>query len=233
MFVLEDFLSAEDRCEIDTNNELKPLIELNNRILIFYSNVVEALSTTLDTPDAVSRFPVFLINLRILRAFHSLSPLLKKGYYVEFNSILRNCHESCFMSEYFIKNPDIAKDWFENPYQINRGGMMKNLEISKDFNEIYAKLCKYTHTDFETMIQSYIRLHPDSKGPEIFKILPFFDKNEAKYSLILELFFLHYCTTQIFHYTKQFKEIDLDFKVQWEQLHAVAEEILRKAISKM
>lgn len=233
MYVLEDFLLAEDKCEIDTNDELKPLIELNNHILIFYSNVVEVLSTTLNTSDAVSRFPVFLINLRLIRAFHSLSPLLKKGYYVEFNSILRNCHESCFISEYLIKNPDIAKEWFENPYQIRREVIMKNLEISKDFNEVYAELCKYTHTDFEKMVQSYTRLHPGSTGPEIFKILPFFDKTEAKYSLILELFFLYYCTTHIFQYTKQFKEFELDFQLQWKELHTLAEEILSKAIPKL
>jgi hypothetical protein len=146
------FLSQEKTCEDETIKIFKRENNFQKKLLNFYIKILKGIKKNdrlhiLDIQD----LSILILNLRIINSLSCNRILINKGYYHDAFSILRIIHESRYLSEYFIDNPEEAERWIDGA-QIGHKEVIEKLGIPAHYNAIYGMLCDFTHSNIDGII---------------------------------------------------------------------------------
>ncbi|MGA2121428.1 MAG: hypothetical protein ABSG49_05220 [Methanoregula sp.] len=203
---LELFLSAENECEEKTNKILRESFALNDELLdlnlrIYDQNFSKEPPLTGEYP-----FAVIVLQNEKLKSLRCLSILLKKGYYSEFHSILRDVLDISRRSQFFLKHPEKSIDWI-NGEEIKFGKINPELSDSENWGSLYGNLCDFTHRHIRSTFWE-TTLYKESHELSLSK-KPTFQKPVA-YSLISDLLAFNFLTFLIFEDFLKTYHNDLD-----------------------
>lgn len=203
---LELFFLAENHCEEETDKQIKKSLYLNDEILdlnlkIYNKYFNQKPPETCDYP-----FAIIVLQNKILKSLRCLTILLKKGYYSEFQSIMRDILDLTRKSQYFLEHPEKSMDWIKGK-EIKFGKINPNLSDSASWGRLYGDLCDFTHGHFRSTFWE-ITIYSESREMSL-KKTPIFQKPIA-YELISRLLTFNLLTFLIFEdFLKKFHN-DLD-----------------------
>jgi hypothetical protein len=122
-----------------------------DQLLTFYTKLIQNLDSDDDHGMDDQDVPIILLNLKIIQLTSCNLHLINNGYYNDAKNILRNIHETRFLSQYFMKNPDAASRWMDGE-QVGYGFVAKQILNPSFENDLYGFLCNFTHSNWPSVI---------------------------------------------------------------------------------
>lgn len=136
----------------------------------------------------------FALAVRGYRALHTAMDALENGYYEIAMTLLRSVYENYVQMDYFVTNPEAARQWIEEDKEFEQGDMRKKLGLSGDFYKLLSR--NYAHPLKVTSIKPLI-LEVTDDGKMSLNIYPVFSDTECYTSLFLWIFFANKIIVQV------------------------------------
>jgi len=129
---IDEFLFEEQKCEKSIYHKFKPKIDLAEDLIDTYINLFSK-TTDLGKRQELDTLAILIINAKMIKSLNCALEILKRGYYIECNSILRDAYETHFLSKYLMKYPQEAEKWLFENRKIPNSEIRKKLHVSDEF----------------------------------------------------------------------------------------------------
>lgn len=207
------YSTQESECEEKTIQEFSQQLEFFEELAGFYLYIISEINQ--EDKDNLPPYneqdmAVMFLSTKILKSLTCLRNTIKFGYYSESMHILRNVHETEYLCEYILKDPDIAKLWWKSK-RIPHSKVIKELSIPEAIQKMYGVLCDHTHSN----VSSFIRDMALEKNFLSVRVSPVFRKKTAYFLVIHQLLltlvsmkncYNHFQKYQFVHFTSSDKE---------------------------
>ncbi|MDD1762956.1 MAG: hypothetical protein LUQ59_12060 [Methanothrix sp.] len=176
------YSTEESECKEKTMNEFSRELECFEEMADFFLYIISKINQKgKDTlpPYNEQDMAVMFLSTKILKSLTCLRNTINFGYYSESMHILRNVHETEYLCEYILKDPGIAKKWWERK-RIPHSKVIQELSIPEPIQKMYGVLCDHTHSN----VSSLIRDMSLEENMLSIRVSPIFRKKTAYYLII-------------------------------------------------
>jgi hypothetical protein len=147
-------ITLEKKCENSSQKVFKNDIAFSKNLFNFHNALI--FDTKFNGKHVIDfqDTGIVILNLKIMNSAAVVISLIKKGYYNDAYTILRNIRESRNLVDYFIENPKAADDWIHGE-RFAYSSVNAKIKRSDPTNSIYKMYCDFTHSNFLGVIDHF------------------------------------------------------------------------------
>jgi hypothetical protein len=202
------YSAQESECEEKTLNEFSQQLDFFEELADFFLYILSEINQEGKDhlpPYNEQDMAVMFLSSKILKSLTCLRNTTKFGYYSESMHILRNVHETEYLCQYILKDPNVAEIWWKRK-RIPHSKVIKELSIPEGIQKMYGVLCDHTHSN----ISSFIRDMSLEKDILSIRVSPVYRKKTAYFLIIYQLLLTLISMKNCFNHFQKYQFFNFD-----------------------